>query len=146
MSFVEFPGHTVLGVLDLEAGGSELVADFVAGGPVLVSLGLGTEGEHHVDNLAEGFLAGGAGSGGRTTRCGGLQAEDVESEEVHYLLQLVQAVGTDGGLVVDELIDGGAGLKEVADDLWRGQVVVHGIVALLAQGLHHLLCLRVTCR
>ena len=75
-----------------------------------------------------------------------LQSEDVLSEEVHHLTELLQAVGADGGLVVDELVDGGAGLEEVADDLRGGEVVVHGVVAFLAEGFYHLLRFGVTLR
>ena len=43
--------------------------------------------------------------------------------------------------MVDELVDNGACLEEVSDDERSGEVVVHGIVALLAKLAYHLLCL-----
>ena len=63
---------------------------------------------------------------------------------MHHVLELLQTVGADGGLVVNELVDNGAGLEEMADDLRRSEVVVHGVVTLLAQGLYHLLGLGIT--
>ena len=46
--------------------------------------------------------------------------------------------------MVDEFIDRGASLKEVTDHLRCGKVIVHGIVALLTQGLYHLFRLSIT--
>ena len=63
------------------------------------------------------------------------QSEDIEGEEVHGVAEFLQAVGTDGGLVVDELVDHAAGFEQVTDDLRGGEVVVHRVVALLAQRL-----------
>ena len=48
--------------------------------------------------------------------------------------------------MVDELVDGGAGFEEVADDQRGGEVVVHGVVALLAEGFYHLFRFGVTLR
>ena len=48
--------------------------------------------------------------------------------------------------MVDELVDDGAGLEQVTDDLRRGQVVVHGVVAALAEGLDDALRFGVTLR
>ena len=128
-SAVQLPGGAVLGVLHLEAGGGQLVADEVAGGPVLGGLGLGAQVEDHVDDVAEGLLA--LRIRGRALLW--LEAQQVLDEEVHHLPQLSEAVGADGGLVVLQLVNDGASLEEVADELRRGQVVVHGVVAALAQ-------------
>ena len=54
----EFPGHAILGVVDLESGFGERVANLVGGGPILGFLGLLAHLEHHVDNLSVGLLAG----------------------------------------------------------------------------------------
>ena len=74
---------------------------------------------------------------------------------MHHLLQFSETFGTDGGLVVNEFVDhrglvvnefvdDRAGLEEIADNLWCGEVVVHGVVAFLAQTLHHLFRFSVT--
>ena len=60
---------------------------------------------------------------------------------MHDFFQLFQAIGTNRGLVIDEFINDRTSLEEIADDLRCGKVVVHGIVALLTQGFHHLLSL-----
>ena len=65
---------------------------------------------------------------------------------MHDLRELLETVGTDGSLVVDEFVDDGTGLEEVADDLRRRKVVVHGIVALLTQVLDNLLSLSIALR
>ena len=52
---------------------------------------------------------------------------------MHHLFQFIQAVGTDGSLMVDECVHQMASLKEITDDELSHQVVVHGIVATLAQ-------------
>lgn len=57
--FVQFPFGTVLAILDFKAQGGEFVANFVAGGPVLVGFGLGALFEQHVYHVPEGFFAGG---------------------------------------------------------------------------------------
>ena len=63
------------------------------------------------------------------------EAQNVLGEEVHHVAEFLQTVGADGGLVVGQLIDDGAGLEQQADDQRRGEVVVHGVVAALAQRL-----------
>ena len=93
---VQPPCDAVLGVLHLEAGGGQLVAYAVAGGPVLGGLGLGAEVEHHVNNLAVGFLARAVGAAFLLA-----EAQQVEGEEAHRGLQLVEAGGADGCLVVE---------------------------------------------
>ena len=126
-----FPGAAILGVLNLEAEGGELVAYLVAGGPVLVGLGDGTLLEEHVDNLAEGLLATAV-----VAALLGLDAEDIEEEEGEHLFQFGQVGSTEGGLLVDGLIDDAGGIEEVADDDGCVEVVVHGFVALLTKTLH----------
>ena len=125
---VQLPGAAILGVLDLEAEGGELVADLVAGGPILVGLGDGTLLEEHVDNLAEGFLAAAI-----VASLLGLQTEDIEEEYGEYLFELGQMGSAEGGLLVDGLIDDAGGIEEVADDDGGVEVVVHGFVALGTQ-------------
>ena len=107
---IQLPGDTVLGVLYFEAGSGEGIANLVAGSPVLGSLGLGAQVEYHIDDLAISLLAGFATCSLPLAPCS-LQSEDVLGKEVHHLTEFLQAVGTDGGLVVDELVDDGAGPK-----------------------------------
>ena len=46
--------------------------------------------------------------------------------------------------MVNELVDYRASLKQMADDLWSSQIVVHSIVAFLAQRLHNMFGLTIT--
>lgn len=55
VGILQAPGGAIFGVLDYEAEGSELIADEVAGGPVLVSLGLGTNFEQQVNGTLVGI-------------------------------------------------------------------------------------------
>ena len=63
---------------------------------------------------------------------------------MHHLFQLLQAVSTDGSLMIHEFIDSSASLEEITNHLRRGKVFVHRIVALLTEFCHHLLGLSVT--
>ena len=76
-----------------------------------MGLGLGTEFKDHIDNLAEGFL-----TCLLTALIGELsvanrEPEDIAGKEIHHVAQLLQAVGADGGFVVDELVDHGGCLE-----------------------------------
>ena len=75
---VQFPGYTILGVLYLESGFSQGIANLVAGSPVLGRLCLGTEVENHVHYLALSLFTS-IIVGSLLT----LQAEKVEGEEMH---------------------------------------------------------------
>ena len=68
---------------------------------------------------------------------------DLMTKEMHHLFQFLQTVGTDRSLMVDELIDRGASLEEVADYLRCSEIIVHGVVALLAELCYHLLGLSI---
>ncbi len=58
---------------------------------------------------------------------------------MHHGLQLGQTISAYCGLVVQYLVDCGTSLKQIAYDLRCGKVVVHCVVALLAQFFHYLL-------
>jgi len=64
---------------------------------------------------------------------GGEQPQNVLREEVYGLREFFEFCGVDGALVVNDAVDGRSGIEEVADDERGSEVVVHGIVALLAQ-------------
>ena len=70
----------------------------------------GAQFEQEVYGAAEALLAFGVACGFR------LEAEDVESEGVHYLPQSLQSFGSDGLLLVGQLVDGTAGVEEMTDD------------------------------
>ena len=76
--FVQFPGNTIFGVLYLEAGFSQGIANLVAGSPILICLSLGTQVENHIYDLAISLF---------TSIIVGsllaLQTEQVEGEEMH---------------------------------------------------------------
>ena len=57
ISTVEFPGCTVLGILDLKTQCGEFIAYLVTGNPVLVCLGNGTLFQKHIHYLSESLLA-----------------------------------------------------------------------------------------
>ena len=138
---IQFPSDTVFGVLHLETCFLEFIANLVAGCPVFLGTGFSTQFEHHIDHLAKGCLTGFVG-----TSSSGIsrEAEDIEGEETHGLGEFLQTIGADGGLMIDKLVDDGASLEEMADDLWGSEVIVHRIVTLLAETLHDLLGLGIT--
>ena len=139
--FIQFPGYTILGVLHLETCLSKGIANLVAGSPVFVSLGLGTQVEHHVDNLAVSFLTGiVVGS------LLALQSQKVEGEKTHGVRKFLQVVGRDIGLMVKGGIDDMTCLEEITDDKLCLEVVVHRIIATLAQLCYELVNLLVALR
>ncbi len=115
-----------LRVLDLEAGGGQLVADLVARRPVLVGFRLLADGQEQVDGPAEGFRLGVARGAGALV----LQAEQVKEEELERLPQFFQIDGRESGLAVFHGIDGAGGVEEVRDHDRRIKIVVHRVVTL----------------
>ena len=79
------PLGSVLGVLYGDAEGFEVVADGVAGRPVLRCLGLGAFLKHHVHQSGDNLLTL-AGFGGGLV----LQAEDTEHDVIKKLCQSLQ--------------------------------------------------------
>ena len=125
----EFPGGTVLGVLDKESEFGKGIANLVACGPVLGSLCLCAQVEKQVDGSTEGGFA----------LCIAvvltLETEDVEAESMEHLGEGFESLGGDGLLPVDKTVDDAAGIEKVADADGAVEVVVHRLVALLLEFL-----------
>ena len=136
---IQFPYAAVFGVFHLKSGFGKGITNLVARSPVFLSLGLGTQFEHHVDHLAVCLF-----TGIRRIALLLAQAEDVAGKETHGLVQLLQTVGADSSLVVEQLVDHAASLEQIADDQRCAQIIVHGIVAFLSQLANHLFGLLVT--
>ena len=62
-----------------------------------------------------------------------LKSQQVEGKQVHHLAKLFQTVGAYLCLMVDECIHQMASLEEITYHKRSHHVVVHGIVAALAQ-------------